>query len=322
MYKLSVVIPIYKVENYIERCVDSLFNQTLDSIEYIFIDDCTPDSSMKLLEQKVNQYADRFLQMNWTVIIAKMSTNSGIAAVRGYGTTIAQGEFIIHCDSDDWVNPNMYKIMYDKAITENADVVVCDFNITDGQKTLRTIIGCSSLSVDFFIENVLLQREPWSLCNKMFNRMSCYKNDVVFPQGDMGEDFVLSVQLLMNSHRIAYVHEPLYNYFFNVDSITKVSLEEKKMNNFRMNKNNSDIVYNILSSRGLEKRYFDALVSNKWYIKKQLWNTRFDNEKRKLWKETYREINTKILTNSHITLKDKVKFILTYLHLYPKYSSN
>lgn len=322
MYKLSVIVPIFGVEKYIDRCVDSLFDQKLDSIEYIFIDDCTLDNSIKLLETKITQFTQRFEYMNWAVRIERMPTNSGVAAVRKYGVDIAQGDFVIHCDSDDWIHPDMYKVMYDEAINETADVVICDFNVTDGLKILRNIHGCSSLHKDVFIEQILLQKDSWSLCNKMFKRMLYYKTSICFPVGDMGEDFVLTIQLLLNSNKFTYVPQAFYNYFFNTNSITKVRLEEKKMTNFRINKENSDIIYRILGSYGLEERYSKAIVSNKWYIKKQLLNTDFDKAKRKLWKETYKEANSKILTNPHITLKDKVKFILTTLCLYPKRSKN
>lgn len=318
--KVSVIVPVYGVEKYIERCVDSLFRQTLDSMEFIFIDDCTPDSSMTLLDSMIRRNRPRFAVMNWHVRTQKMSANSGLAAVRRHGVRLAKGDFIVHCDSDDWVSPNMYKLMYEKAIEECADAVVCDYNITDGERVLRTIRGGRFTDKERFIEQILFQNAPWSLWNKMFKRTSCYKADMIYPKGNMGEDFVLTTQLLLNSNKIAYVSQPFYNYFYNPASITRVVTEGRKMDNFKMNKANADIVYDILNIRGLGDRYSLALVSSKWYIKKLLWNTDFDSKKRQLWKDTYKEINNRIITNSHISMKDKIKFILTYMCLFPKQS--
>lgn len=316
--KVSVIVPIYGVEKYIERCAESLFRQTLDSIEFIFIDDCTPDNSMALLEAIIHKNRYRFARMRWQVRTEKMSSNSGLPTVRRHGVMLATGNFVVHCDSDDWIEPNMYRLMYEKAIDEEADAVVCDFNITDGEKVLKTISGCSFTDKDLFIEQILYQRNPWTIWNKMFKRTSCYKADIIYPMGNMGEDFVLTTQLLLNSSKVAYVALPLYNYFYNTSSITRVKTEERKMNNFHINKANADIVFEILSAKRLAERYSQALVSSKWYVKKLLWNTNFDAAKRNLWKDTYKEINKQIITSCHISVKEKVKFILTYLFLFPK----
>lgn len=318
MPKISVIIPVYGVERFIERCTNSLFSQTLDDIEFIFIDDCTPDNSMSIIRNQIERYRTLIKKNNWFIRLEKMPINSGQSAVRKYGISLATGDYVIHCDSDDWVSPNMYKLMYEKATEEGADAVVCDYNITDGERVSRTIRGCRFTDKERFIEQILLQNVPWSLWNKMFKRTSCYKADMIYPKGNMGEDFVLTTQLLLNSNKIAYVSQPFYNYFYNPASITRVVTEGRKMDNFKINKANADIVYDILNIRGLGDRYSLALVSSKWYIKKLLWNTDFDSKKRQLWKDTYKEINNRIITNRHISMKDKIKFILTYLCLFPK----
>ena len=107
MPKVSVIIPVYGVEKYIERCARSLFEQTLDDIEYLFIDDCTPDRSVEILKQVLDEYPHRKNQ----VIIHRMEKNSGQAAVRKWGMLNVAGEYVIHCDSDDWVDIYMYEAM-------------------------------------------------------------------------------------------------------------------------------------------------------------------------------------------------------------------
>ena len=105
-YKVSVIIPVYGVEKYIERCAISLFEQTLDSIEYIFINDCTPDKSIDILKGIIAKYPKRAPHVR----ILNMLRNSGQAAVRITGLKNTKGNYIAHCDSDDWVDKNFYEI--------------------------------------------------------------------------------------------------------------------------------------------------------------------------------------------------------------------
>ena len=123
MPKVSVIVPIYNVEKYIERCLRSLFEQTLDDIEYIFINDCTPDNSMIILEKVLEEYPHRIKQVK----IINHEQNQGQAGARTSGMKAMPGEYMIHCDPDDWVEVDMYEIMYAFANEINSDVVVCDF---------------------------------------------------------------------------------------------------------------------------------------------------------------------------------------------------
>ena len=105
MYKLSVIIPVYNVERYIERCAVSLFEQTLQDVEFIFINDKTPDCSMEILKNICKRYS--FLKNN--IKLLEHERNSGSATTRITGIKAAQGTYIAFCDSDDWVETNMYK---------------------------------------------------------------------------------------------------------------------------------------------------------------------------------------------------------------------
>ena len=134
MPKLSVVIPVYGVEKYIERCAISLFEQTLTDVEYIFVDDCTPDSSIDILNIVIDRYRDQLLKDKKRILIERMEKNSGQAAVRKRGIELCSGDYVIHCDSDDWVDKDTYRLLYEKAIEGDYDMVRCDFVRTDGIK--------------------------------------------------------------------------------------------------------------------------------------------------------------------------------------------
>lgn len=163
--KVSIIIPVYGVEKYIERCIRSLFEQTLRDIEYIFIDDCTPDKSVEILKRVLEEYPQRKSQ----VVIHRMEKNSGQAAVRKWGMLNATGEYVIHCDSDDWVDVHMYEEMYNKAIEEDADVVVCDFCSTDCENEQYSK-GLISKERENVIVDVLLWRIAGCLWNKLVRR--------------------------------------------------------------------------------------------------------------------------------------------------------
>ena len=151
MPKVSVIIPVYGVKKYIERCARSLFEQTLDDIEYIFVDDSTPDNSISILRKVLSEYPNREKQVK----ILHHEKNKGLAQARQTGLKIASGEYIAHCDSDDWVDVHMYEEMYNKAIEEDADVVVCDYVVTNDTSVIKTINACHAKSAKQLIENCL-----------------------------------------------------------------------------------------------------------------------------------------------------------------------
>ena len=118
---ISVIVPIFNAEKYIERCVNSLLSQTIEGLELIFIDDCSTDNSLKILNDIIRKKERR----KFFIQILSTNANSKQAAVRTMGMKIASGEYIANCDPDDWIDPNMYEIMYSKAKETNADIVTC-----------------------------------------------------------------------------------------------------------------------------------------------------------------------------------------------------
>lgn len=119
---VTVIVPVYNVAPYIEKCARSLFEQTLEDLEILFIDDLTQDLSIEIIQNVLKDYPNRESQTR----IIKMSSNTGQAGVRRRGMIEATGQYVIHCDGDDWVDADLYKIMYDEAVRQDADIVVCD----------------------------------------------------------------------------------------------------------------------------------------------------------------------------------------------------
>lgn len=121
--KISVIVAVYGVENYIEKCVRSLFEQTLDAVEYIFVNDDTPDNSIVILKSVLDEYSER---KNNTHII-NFETNTGVANARTVGMKLATGKYMIHCDLDDYLEDDALEVLYKEAVKTDADIVTCDY---------------------------------------------------------------------------------------------------------------------------------------------------------------------------------------------------
>lgn len=216
--KVSVIIPIYNVKLYIEDCVRSLMEQTLkDNIEFIFVNDCTPDDSMCILYHVLGDYPVRKDQVK----IITHPENSGLAAARNTGLQIATGQYIIYCDSDDWIEKDMYEKLLRKAVETGADIVGCDFY---DDYVNRSVIRKQSFPEQSkeCVKKMLRGELHCSTCNKLINRKLYEQYDVHFPEGiDMWEDVSTIIPLCFHADRIAYVPEALYHYIhYNTGSYT------------------------------------------------------------------------------------------------------
>lgn len=315
--KVSIIIPIYGVEKYIERCVDSLLQQSLDSIEFIFIDDCTLDSSIEILKEKISEYSSLIEEKLWSIRIEKMPVNSGLPAVRKYGIQLAKGEFVLHCDSDDWVDTAMCKELYEKAIQDNSDMVICDYYVSDGiEKTRKK--SCFNIEKSIFIKELLTEKVNWSAWNKLVRRSLYSEGEIAYPQYYMGEDMALMMQLVLKAERISYIPKPLYYYYLNQQSYSHLPSTEAVYKNYGYLLNNTNIVLNTFENAGLNRIYKKELLYIKWLVRKWIWKITCDTKYRDVWKTTFPDIFPSILVSPYLRFGDKVRIVLTYLHLYPK----
>ncbi len=210
MPKLSVVVPVYNVEKYIERCVRSLYDQTLDDIEYIFVDDCTPDNSMEVLQRVMEEYPERKQQ---TKIIVH-TTNTGQSGSRKDGLLVATGDYIIHCDADDWVDVDMYENMYHRAVEDGVEAVCCDIVLEHDEfsKVLQydnkyedhqLMYGCvAPISVEYF-----------SLCNRLVMRKVYERHSIQPFEGiNMWDDVGLSIRIRYYVNSTSVINKAYYHY--------------------------------------------------------------------------------------------------------------
>jgi len=209
MYQVSVIIPIYKTEKYIERCAISLFEQTLKSIEYIFINDCTPDNSIQILKNTLTKYPNRIPDTK----IINHNYNRGSAAARNTGRNIAQGEYIIECDSDDWVELNAYEQMYLQAKRTNSDIVICDWNeiYTDRTECMHINPPINNIDCVIAILSGQIQGYVW---NKLIKKSLYKEHHIACIEGiNFMEDLSVTYKLFYYAKTITHINQPLYNYF-------------------------------------------------------------------------------------------------------------
>lgn len=211
--KISIICPVYKAENYLHQCVDSILAQTFTDWELILVDDGSPDSSGEICDKYANQ--DRRIRT-----IHKQ--NEGVSVARQTGLEAAHGEYVIHVDSDDWVEPNMLEELYKKAKQDDADIVICDyFNNIGTKQTICRQCPSSLEPKQVLIE--LFQQLHGSCCNKLARRV-CYKQyGIEFPRGiNYCEDLFTWVQFLSHKEvKVAYLNKAFYHYFDNPESITR-----------------------------------------------------------------------------------------------------
>ena len=221
--KLSIIVPVYKVEEYLGECVDSLLSQTIDDYEIILVDDGSPDNSGKI--------ADEYAAVNPDMIRVLHIDNGGQGRARNFAPDIAKGDFVGFVDSDDWVTHDMYEKMYTCATETGADVVVCDF-------LERFVDGRESVLPASLQDNWL--GSAGSSCNKIFRRSLV--GALRFPVGLWYEDFYFSAVMLLRSKHTEFIAEPLYIYrrgqestmhnnnaAKNLDMLTIMDMLEKEM---------------------------------------------------------------------------------------------
>lgn len=243
MKKVSVIVPVYNTEKYLRRCLDSLVNQTLDDIEIIVINDCSPDNANKILSEYEKKYKN--------IKVIHNKTNKGIGYNRNLGIEKASGKYIAFVDSDDYVDITMYEKMYNKAEKENLDLVLCNFykNLEKQDGSLEALVP------EFIIPNfknttlkdypdllLKVNLAPW---NKLYRR-SLFTSDVRFPENLKYEDAIVVIKAMARAKKIGIVDEKLNYYLvrsksettvmdkkvYDILTITKMMIEELKSHNY------------------------------------------------------------------------------------------
>ena len=213
MSKVSVIVPVYKVENYIEKCVRSLFEQTMEDIEVLFVDDSSPDNSVEIIERLIEEYQTYLAKKKYVVRVIRMPSNSGQAVARRRGILEATGDYVIHCDSDDWVDIDLYEKMYKEAIISKSDIVICGYIYEYlGHADKREALNVADKGKDV-VRNWYRKCIFMSCCNKLVRRTLYIENTILPWEGlNMWEDNGLMTRLFYYADRISVMRDSYYHY--------------------------------------------------------------------------------------------------------------
>ncbi|MEA4831273.1 MAG: glycosyltransferase [Oscillospiraceae bacterium] len=254
---ISVIVPVYKVEPYIHRCVDSIINQTYNDLEIILVDDGSPDNCGAICEE----YAK--LDKRIKVIHKE---NGGLSSARNAGLDIAQGDYIAFVDSDDYIELNMYENLFKNSNDYHADISVGGvIDCIDNGKEIKIVktsdvkgINVECLDKEAAIKRYLLG--SWSSWNKIYAK-SVFDN-IRFPVGKINEDENIALLLLEKCHRVVYTTKPFYHYIRRENSITTVPFSEKRFAWYDNCKNNLEYtkLHHPSIAEAAEARFLDCLL--------------------------------------------------------------
>lgn len=298
--KVSVIIPIYNVAAYIARCVRSLLGQTLDDVEFIFVDDCSSDDSIFILEAVIKEFPKRAE----TIKLIRHSQNMGLPAARNSGLEMAEGEYIFHCDSDDYLEPDALESMYREAKAQDADIVWTDWYLSF-QKNERYMKQPDYPSPLEALKGMLSGSMKYNVWNKLVRRSIYTENGIRFPEGhNMGEDMTM-MQLFACARTVCYLPKAYYHYVrLNAHSFTQTSDSKAQEQHLE------DLRYNVqLTISFIEKRYGQKLEREIAFFKLE---SKFpflittDRASFCRWTEWFPEANAYILQNKNVSFRSRL----------------
>lgn len=249
--KVSILVPVFKASAYIEKCAESIFNQTFEDIQYIFVNDATPDDSM----EKLNLVIHRFPARKNQIMIIHNSENKGSGFTKNLALDSASGDYIAFVDSDDYIDADMIEILYLKAINENADIVVSDIfmEYINRKEIINEYVA--ETKGEQFADMIRNDRLHSFLCDKLVTRNLYLHPECRIPEGlNYLEDRHVMTRLFYFAEKIVKVNRAFYHYIqYNENAITK-----KKD---RMHFENVKLFWNLMDQFMKQKNEFEKFKS-------------------------------------------------------------
>lgn len=288
--KVSILVPFYKVEKYVGRCVESLFTQTYHNIEYVFVNDCTPDNSMEVINDKIEKYG---LASKCKMIVHEQ--NLGISASRNDCLDNMTGDYFLFIDSDDYIDTDMVELLVEAAIKENADISGCgyieefaDHSVEHPQKYTNDHDEMMRAITLLTIKGVM-----WKLLVRS-TIVTDHRDEVRFiPDRNMVDDYLFCCQIFYYAQRFASVDRYMYHWIqYNPNNYTHTTIFAvesqaaaiRKVEEFYMEKGVIEVVKDELAKRKFISKL--PLLLDKHCIDVKRWRSLFP-ESNHVWKEMY-----------------------------------
>lgn len=216
--KISVIVAVYNTEKYLDRCIESLLNQTYKNMELVIVEDCSTDSSRKLLKK---------YKGNKNIKVFYNRENRGLSYSRNYGLKKSTGDFIGYIDSDDYVEPDYYEKLMSSIKDNKSDIAICDIKLVDEQT--NKIQRCKCYANDFDVYSVVNNGFAASACNKLFKRKNIEKYP--FAEGKVNEDIAVVIPTVIQAKKISYA-DTCYFYVQRGGSIQNSKFSDKRFDIF------------------------------------------------------------------------------------------
>lgn len=219
MPKVSIIVPVYNVEKYIEKCLNSLVNQTLKDIEIIIVNDGSTDNSKSIIDKYFSKYNN--------LIKIVEEKNQGLSGARNNGLKVATSNYVMFVDSDDYVESNMVAEMYNEILNQKADVVICGINVVDQNEKLISQTFPNKYEKYDFITQMIFGN--LSACNKIIKRNILNDNSLLFRNNVWYEDIDFSFKLFLKAKKMCILPKNLYNYLYRQGSIMNSKNVQKNL---------------------------------------------------------------------------------------------
>ena len=308
---ISIIVPIYNVESYLERCIESILNQSFKEFELILVNDGSTDSCKDIC----NEYKKRDSRI---VVVNKK--NEGVSSARNLGLDLAKGEYIGFIDPDDFINKDMYKILFDTIQANNSDMVICDYykvNEDDINKFRNLKCNCENIKIKNLnnlesIDNLFLTGEKFIFAwNKLYKRDLF--SDLRYEQGRRYEDEYLAHRILYKCKKVSVIEVKMYYYVQRKGSIVNSPFTVRKFDKVYAIKDRVDFLreknLTYLEDKA-EKTFIDYFVWNYFVAYQRLENI---ESELKILKKMFNRVFFKSLDNKFISLKEKLTLVLLYL---------
>lgn len=305
MIKVSVIIPVYNVEEYIEKCIKSIINQSLKEIEIILINDGSPDNSQNIID---------LYQKKDNRIISIIKKNGGQGSARNEGLRIARGEYIVFVDSDDWIDEKMLEVLYNKAKQDNCDIVVSNAYKVYGNRKVKydMIMTSGENDIDTYMLN---GTGPLA---KLIKRDLIIDNKLFFPEKIIYEDYACIPLYGLFAKKISYVNKYFYYYLIRENSTMTQNFNLKFYDILKA----SEILYN--KSSAISENYKEVfeflivenLLRDTYFRLKDIKESKYLLLKARDYIE---KIYPKFLKNKYIKNKGFKYKMITYLIYKQKY---
>lgn len=224
---VSIIIPLYNSENTFQACLESAVNQNYEHLEIIVVNDGSTDNSLNIAIQYSNHDS--------RIKIVNKKKNEGLAQARKSGIDVACGKYIQYLDSDDTLCEGAIERLVNKAEETSADIVVAPFFFFVNNQLNETVVSrFDSLDGLEFLKLILRRKAYWSVWSK-FHLRSLYEQAIDRPEASLGEDVILSTQLLVRSKKVVSISYETINYYYSTTSMSNpVTFDEKKFNDFKL----------------------------------------------------------------------------------------